>query len=36
MGSRKIGKQSHWFTYIIVVFRCSKPGATLNLRRSLG
>jgi len=27
MGSRKTGKQPHWFTYITFIFRCSKPGA---------
>jgi len=27
MGSKKTGKQPHWFTYITFIFRCSKPGA---------
>eukprot|EP00258_Populus_trichocarpa_P031510 XP_024447529.1 uncharacterized protein LOC112325343 isoform X6 [Populus trichocarpa] len=27
MGSRKTGKQPHWFTYITFILRCSKPGS---------
>ncbi|XP_073262967.1 uncharacterized protein [Populus alba] len=26
IGSRKTGKQPHWFTYITFIFRCSKLG----------